>query len=85
MTDLSMTLVATESGNMSDLHNMNLHGHESSNTYHQYETFYLRARFITGLVFYPIICVFGITGNTMSVIVMSQRQMRSSTNTYLFA
>ncbi|KAH3746533.1 hypothetical protein DPMN_180941 [Dreissena polymorpha] len=80
MTDLSMTLVATGSGNMSDLHNMNLHGNESSNTYHQYETFYLRARFITGLVFYPIICVFGITSNIMSIIVMSQRQMLQNFN-----
>lgn len=51
----------------------------------EYKEFYLRARFITGLVFYPIICVFGLTGNVMSIIVMSQKQMRSSTNTYLFA
>ena len=50
-----------------------------------YKEFFLRARFITGLVFYPIICVFGMTGNVMSIIVMSQKQMRSSTNTYLFA
>ncbi|KAH3746522.1 hypothetical protein DPMN_180930 [Dreissena polymorpha] len=70
---------------MSSLHDPNLHGNTSSNSYHQYETFYLRARFITGLVFYPIICVFGITGHIMSIIVMSQRQMRSSTNTFLFA
>ncbi|KAH3746532.1 hypothetical protein DPMN_180940 [Dreissena polymorpha] len=80
-----MPLVATGTGNMSDLQNLNRHGNESSNSYHEYETFYLRARFITGLVFYPIICVFGITGNIMSIIVMSQRRMRSSTNTYLFA
>ena len=57
----------------------------SPHVYDQYETFYLRARFVTGLVFYPIGCVFGMTGNVMSIIVMSQKQMRSSTNTYLFA
>lgn len=57
----------------------------NANTYDEYEAFYLQARFITGLVFYPIVCVFGMTGNVMSIIVMSQRQMRSSTNTYLFA
>ena len=51
----------------------------------EYKDFYLNARFITGLVFYPIICVFGLTGNVLSIIVMSQKQMRSSTNTYLFA
>lgn len=56
-----------------------------ANSYDEYETFYLRARFITGLVFYPIVCIFGMTGNVMSIIVMSQRQMKSSTNTYLFA
>lgn len=50
-----------------------------------YETFYYRAQYITGLVFYPILCILGMTGNIMSIIVMSQKQMRSSTNTYLFA
>ena len=65
-----------------DLHTgMRTEAYSSDN----YETFYLRARFITGLVFYPIICIFGMTGNVMSIIVMSQKQMTSSTNTYLFA
>ncbi|XP_052806701.1 FMRFamide receptor-like [Mya arenaria] len=59
---------------------------QESDAYEEdYETFYIRARFITGLVFYPIICLLGMTGNVMSIIVMSQRQMQSSTNTYLLA
>jgi len=53
--------------------------------FQDYEKFYLQARFVTGLVFYPIVCIFGMTGNLMSIVVMSKRQMRSSTNTYLFA
>ncbi|XP_052253094.1 probable G-protein coupled receptor 139 [Dreissena polymorpha] len=75
----------TDMGNASRFHFKQIPEAQNSNSYDQYETFYLRARFITGLVFYPIVCVFGITGNIMSIIVMSQRQMRSSTNTYLFA
>lgn len=54
-------------------------------TMDSHETFYYRAQYITGLVFYPILCILGMTGNVMSIIVMSQKQMRSSTNTYLFA
>ncbi|KAH3701758.1 probable G-protein coupled receptor 139 [Dreissena polymorpha] len=91
MTNGSMEMFANAARNMSDLHDRTPPVYESSKSCyqnescHQYEPFYLRARFITGLVFYPIICVFGITGNIMSIIVMSQRQMRSSTNTYLLA
>ena len=54
-------------------------------TLDDYEAFYYRAQYITGLVFYPILCILGMTGNVMSIIVMSQKQMKSSTNTYLFA
>ncbi|KAL3836999.1 hypothetical protein ACJMK2_022392 [Sinanodonta woodiana] len=50
-----------------------------------YNEFYLQARIITGLVFYPIVCVFGMIGNVLSIIVMTQKQMKSSTNVYLFA
>ncbi|KAL4229233.1 hypothetical protein ACF0H5_012272 [Mactra antiquata] len=73
------------SSNLSFIHILTTIPTESSKTLEPYQDFYLRARFITGLVFYPVMCLFGITGNIMSVIVMSQKQMRSSTNTYLFA
>ncbi|KAH3701741.1 hypothetical protein DPMN_076735 [Dreissena polymorpha] len=62
----------TDMGNASRFHFKQIPEAQNSNSYDQYETFYLRARFITGLVFYPIVCVFGITGNIMSIIVMSQ-------------
>ena len=34
---------------------------------------------VTGLVIYPVICILGLCGNTLCIVVMSQRQMRSST------
>ena len=51
----------------------------------QYKDFYLRARFITGLICYPILCFLGLAGNMLSIIVMSQRKMATSTNVYLTA
>ena len=51
-----------------------------------FEGFYLRAQFITGLFCYPVICLFGLTGNTLSIIVLSRSKRGiSSTNVYLIA
>ena len=50
-----------------------------------HEAFYAQARYVTGLVIYPIICILGLCGNTLCIVVMSQRQMRSSTNVYLLS
>lgn len=57
----------------------------TSQAYEAYEEFYLKARSITGLICYPIACSIGLIGNAMSIIVMTQKQMRSSTNVYLIA
>ncbi|ESP03075.1 hypothetical protein LOTGIDRAFT_157036 [Lottia gigantea] len=51
----------------------------------EYKAFYLQARFVTGVVMYPIICIIGLLGNSLSIIVMSQKQMTSSTNVYLMS
>ena len=48
-----------------------------------YEAFYNAAQFTTGLVLYPIICMFGITGNVLTLVVLSHRKMRTSTNAFL--
>ncbi|ELU15323.1 hypothetical protein CAPTEDRAFT_36137, partial [Capitella teleta] len=37
------------------------------------------------LICYPTVCFFGLTGNILSVLVLSQRKLRSSTNTFLVA
>lgn len=50
-----------------------------------YKEFYLKARFITGLICYPIFCFVGLAGNILSIIVMSQHKMATSTNVYLTA
>ena len=50
-----------------------------------YEDFYNKAQFITGLFLYPIVCLFGLTGNVISIFVLSQRKMATSTNTFLTA
>ena len=51
----------------------------------KYREFYLRAQFITGLFCYPTVCLFGLTGNILSIVVLCQRKMKSSTNTFLVA
>ncbi|XP_041372208.1 FMRFamide receptor-like [Gigantopelta aegis] len=50
-----------------------------------YSEFYHTARMVTGLILYPCICFPGLIGNFLTVIVMSQRNMRSSTNAFLSA
>ena len=51
-----------------------------------FKDFYLRAQFITGLFCYPPICLFGLTGNALSVIVLSSSKRGvSSTSVYLIA
>ncbi|XP_025083357.1 nociceptin receptor-like [Pomacea canaliculata] len=50
-----------------------------------YKQFYETAQMVTGLIIYPILCISGITGNTLSLIVLSHRDMATSTNVYLFA
>ena len=74
VTDPEVTSEST--GNMSDTA-------DSENQ--EYREFYLRAQFITGLFCYPTVCLFGLTGNVLSIVVLSQRKMKSSTNTFLVA
>ncbi|XP_064644229.1 FMRFamide receptor-like [Lineus longissimus] len=50
-----------------------------------YEEFYETARFVTGGVIIPIVCILGIISNTLTLIVLNQKNMHTSTNTYLSA
>ena len=51
----------------------------------RHEEFYVTAQFVTGLILYPIICIVGLTGNTLTLIVLSHRKMETSTNVFLAA
>jgi len=45
--------------------------------------FYETSRLITGLVIYPIICVVGLTGNSLALVVFSRPSMVTSYNVLL--
>ena len=51
----------------------------------EYAEFYRRAQFATGLICYPIICLVGLIGNTLTLIVLQHRKMLTSTNVLLSA
>ena len=50
-----------------------------------YKVFYEVAQFTTGLIIYPFICLIGITGNTLTLMVLQQPKMVTSTNVFLSA
>jgi|SRR6218665_1013460 len=58
---------------------------ETSNTTHEFVQFYAHAQFVTGLILYPILCTFGLVGNSISLVVLRHRKMVSSTNLFLSA
>ncbi|XP_064644305.1 FMRFamide receptor-like isoform X2 [Lineus longissimus] len=58
---------------------------ESHGEVHPNQGFYDKAQFVTGLICYPIVCIFGITGNLISIIVISHGKLLNSTNIYLAA
>ncbi|GAB1609909.1 FMRFamide receptor-like [Argonauta hians] len=49
----------------------------------EYSDFYEQSQFITGLILYPIFCIPGIIGNALTIIVLAQKTMRTSTNAFL--
>ncbi|XP_052822503.1 FMRFamide receptor-like [Octopus bimaculoides] len=51
----------------------------------EYSEFYTQSQFITGLILYPIFCIPGIIGNALTIIVLTQKTMRTSTNAFLSA
>ncbi|ESO96488.1 hypothetical protein LOTGIDRAFT_159904 [Lottia gigantea] len=50
-----------------------------------HQEFYEVSRMITGLILYPCICFPGLLGNILTLIVLSQNNMRTSTNAFLSA
>lgn len=51
----------------------------------EYKEFYETAQYITGLIIYPILCILGITGNILALVVLNHKDMATSTNVYLSA
>lgn len=49
----------------------------------EYQEFYDMAQYITGLIVYPVLCIIGIIGNILALVVLAHRDMRTSTNVYL--
>ncbi|KAL8608088.1 hypothetical protein ACOMHN_023904 [Nucella lapillus] len=51
----------------------------------EFYEFYETSQFITGLILYPCICIPGLLGNIITLLVLSHRNMRTSTNAFLSA
>ena len=50
----------------------------------KFKDFFVTSQFLTGLVLYPIICILGIIGNILSIIVFTHRKI-TSTSVFLIA
>ena len=59
--------------------------HDSDDDLLPYKNFLTESRFWVQRVLVPIIMVIGVLGNTITIIIMTRRRMRSSTNNYLAA
>ena len=68
----------------SSLVSMTNTGSCGSNVTEDYQEFYETAQFVSGLIVYPLLCVVGITGNSLALVVLSHKDMATSTNVYLF-
>ncbi|XP_062607405.1 FMRFamide receptor-like [Saccostrea cucullata] len=51
----------------------------------EYKDFYETSQFICGMILYPVICIPGLVGNALSLIVLSMKNMKTSTNAFLAA
>lgn len=52
---------------------------------HEYAPFLAVSRYVVQLVLVPLVLVVGVVGNSVTIVVLTRRQMRSSTNLYLTA
>ncbi|GFS15574.1 FMRFamide receptor-like [Elysia marginata] len=54
----------------------------AKNESEEYRQFYETTQFVCGLIVYPIMCIVGLTGNLLALVVLNHRDMRTSTNVY---
>lgn len=52
---------------------------------HEYAPFLAGSRYVVQRILVPVVLVVGVVGNTVTIVVLTRRQMRSSTNSYLTA
>ena len=52
---------------------------------HEYAPFLAVSRYVVQRVLVPLVLVVGVVGNAVTIVVLTRRQMRSSTNLYLTA
>lgn len=75
-----LNITSTESSSVFWCRNESAMPHEET-----FVEFYQTARFVTGLILYPCICIPGLLGNVLTLIVLWERNMRTSTNAFLSA
>lgn len=51
----------------------------------EYAAFLAGSRYVVQRILVPVVLVLGVVGNTVTIVVLTRRQMRSSTNSYLTA
>lgn len=54
-------------------------------TAQEYASFLVMSRYVVQRILVPVVLVVGVVGNTVTIIVLTRRHMRSSTNSYLTA
>ncbi|RUS81336.1 hypothetical protein EGW08_010903 [Elysia chlorotica] len=54
----------------------------AKNESQEYRQFYETTQMVCGLIVYPIMCIVGLTGNLLALVVLNHRDMRTSTNVY---
>jgi len=51
----------------------------------RYREFYHAAQFVTGLILYPVFCVFGLAGNSLTLVVLRSRKLGGVMSAFLAA
>jgi nociceptin receptor len=76
-------LFLTTCTEMACINTTNIYNYTTSDP--DFLNFYILMRKLTGLILYPIVCFLGLALNSVGVIVMSRKPMRSSTSVFLIA